>query len=222
MKARRRPLAAAVESIEMIPGVWRTTPSSDSSPATRASSSWSTEMTWPLARRMPRAMGRSYVGPAFFRSAGARLTVTRPNGNLPPELRMAARTRSWLSRTAASGSPTTTVPGTPCPTSTSTSTSTPSNPTTAHELTFASTVSLLPPTVLVTAPSVRDPTRCTRSVRQSFLESGEDSIGCKGYGAQAHPDRIEDGVANGRRHRADRGLAGPPHRLVWPVDEHDL
>lgn len=50
--------------------------------------------------------------------------VVPVEGNLPPELRTAARTRSWLSRTAASGRPTTTMPGMPWPTSTSTSTST--------------------------------------------------------------------------------------------------
>src|SRR5215211_5622432 len=44
-KARRIPLAAAVEIMEMMPGVWRTKPSSDSSPATSASSSCGEEDT---------------------------------------------------------------------------------------------------------------------------------------------------------------------------------
>ena len=52
------------------------------------------------------AMGRSYAGPSFLRSAGARLTVMRRIGNSQPELRIAARTRSRASWTALSARPT--------------------------------------------------------------------------------------------------------------------
>ena len=53
------------------------------------------------------------VVPAFFLSAGARLTVTRLTGNSRPQFLMEARTRSRASRTAASGRPTTSNWGSP-------------------------------------------------------------------------------------------------------------
>ena len=62
--------------------------------------------TMPWAARMPSAIGRSNEAPALRTSAGARLTVTRCSGNSKPELRIALRTRSRLSRTLASGRPT--------------------------------------------------------------------------------------------------------------------
>ena len=60
----------------------------------------------PAAARMPSAIGRSNDAPALRTSAGARLTVMRCGGNSKPELRIALRTRSRLSRTLASGRPT--------------------------------------------------------------------------------------------------------------------
>src|SRR4029450_2104970 len=63
-------------------------------------------ITAPVAARMPRAIGRSNEAPSFRRSAGARFTVMRSDGNGKPGLRIAVRTRSRLSRTAESGSPT--------------------------------------------------------------------------------------------------------------------
>ena len=57
-------------------------------------------------RGLPSAIGRSNDEPALRMSAGARLTVTRCGGNSKPELRIALRTRSRLSRTLASGRPT--------------------------------------------------------------------------------------------------------------------
>ena len=71
---------------------------------------------------MPSAIGRSNAAPTLRTSAGARLTVTRSGGNGKPELRIAVRTRSRLSRTVASGSPTIVTPGSPGDTSTSTET----------------------------------------------------------------------------------------------------
>ena len=62
---------------------------------------------------MPSRMGRSYTVPSLRRSAGERLTVIRETGNLQPTLRMAARTRSLASLTAASGSPTSSKAGRP-------------------------------------------------------------------------------------------------------------
>src|SRR4051812_31664262 len=83
-------------------------------------------------------MGRSNDDPAFRMSAGARLTVTRCSGNSKPELRIALRTRSRLSRTDGSGRPTIVKPGRPKDTSTSTSTVDASMPKTAAVRTHAS------------------------------------------------------------------------------------
>src|SRR5882724_9774588 len=63
-------------------------------------------MTTPVAARMPSAIGRSNEAPSLRRSAGARFTVIRSDGNAKPAFRMALRTRSRLSRTAESGRPT--------------------------------------------------------------------------------------------------------------------
>ena len=70
--------------------------------------SWSVSIC-SLAASIPRAMGRSKLGPSFFTSAGARLMVVRPMGNLKPELASAVVTRSRDSFTAASGRPTMTM-----------------------------------------------------------------------------------------------------------------
>ncbi len=83
----------------------------------------SSAITSPLANKMPRAMGRSKAGPSLRKSAGARLMTTLYRGNSYPEFCIALRTRSMLSFTAASGSPTTVALAKPRrATSTSTST----------------------------------------------------------------------------------------------------
>src|SRR5262245_57423903 len=87
---------------------------------------------------MPMAMGRSKLGPSFFTSAGARLMVVRPIGNLKPELDKAVLTRSRDSFTAASGNPTMTTTVSPHPALTSTSIGYASMPLTAAEQTLAS------------------------------------------------------------------------------------
>src|SRR6202041_1844714 len=59
---------------------------------------------------IPRAIGRSKLGPSFRTSAGARLMVILcPYGQRNPLLVMAEVTRSLLSLTAVSGSPTTAI-----------------------------------------------------------------------------------------------------------------
>ena len=52
------------------------------------------------------AIGKSYAGPSFFKSAGARFTVIRLFGKENPEFFIAALTLSRASCTALSGSPT--------------------------------------------------------------------------------------------------------------------
>src|SRR5262252_11230343 len=96
-------------------------------------------LTAPMAARMPSAMGRSKEAPSLRTSAGARFTVMRSEGKGKPALRMAVRTRSRLSRTAESGSPTVVNAGSPAVTSTSTRTSTPSTPSSAADSMRAST-----------------------------------------------------------------------------------
>src|SRR6266481_5888172 len=71
---------------------------------------------------MPTAIGRSKRPPSFGKSAGDRLTVMRPGGKLNPVVNNAERTRSLLSRTAVSGSPTMKKAGRPEPKCTSTRT----------------------------------------------------------------------------------------------------
>ncbi len=60
----------------------------------------------PSAISMPIAIGRSKAEPSFLMSAGARFTTTCFRGKSKPVFLSAARTRSLLSLTAASGRPT--------------------------------------------------------------------------------------------------------------------
>ena len=99
------PCARAATAIGSTPRAAWIAPSSDSSPSSTTSST-ARHSTTPAAASTPSAIGRSNAAPAFRTSAGARLTVTRSAGNSKPQLRMAARTRSRLSRTLASGRPT--------------------------------------------------------------------------------------------------------------------
>ena len=94
-----------------------------------------------LPRRGEDADGDGQVigGPTLRRSAGARLTVRRWLGKKRPLLVMAERTRSLLSRTAASGRPTTVIRSSPLAMSTSTWTGRASRPMTAQLCTLAST-----------------------------------------------------------------------------------
>ena len=131
------PCARAATAIGSTPRAAWMAPSSDSSPISTTSST-ARHSTTPAAASTPSAIGRSKAAPAFRTSAGARLTVTRSDGNSNPQLRMAARTRSRLSRTLVSGSPTIVNIGSPNDTSTSTLTATASMPNTAAVLTQAS------------------------------------------------------------------------------------
>ena len=89
-----------------------TRPSRESSPAIRYpfTISW---VRMPSAISMPMAIGRSKADPSFLISAGARLTTTCLSGKSNPVFLRAARTRSLLSLTAASGRPTVEKKGSP-------------------------------------------------------------------------------------------------------------
>lgn len=106
------------------PFTGRSAPSSASSPISAQSSRCFSE-TFSLAASTPAAMGRSYAGPSFLISAGARFTVMRRRGNSKPEFRTAEITRFLASRTEASGSPTMKRLGSPGAMSTSTVTRAP-------------------------------------------------------------------------------------------------
>ena len=121
---RRRACSARAST----PATGRSAPSSASSPTAATPPPPS---SWPDARRSASAIGRSYWGPAFLRSAGARFTTTRRGGIANPWLASAERTRSRDSCTAASGSPTTANAGRPARRSTSTLTVEVSRPRTA-------------------------------------------------------------------------------------------
>lgn len=108
-------------AIGKTPLIGRTSPLSASSPAMRQRPSRG--ISAPSATAiMPMAIGRSKLGPSFFKSAGARFTVVRDLDQRKPLLAMAVVTRSLLSRTAASGRPTSTIAGSPDPALTSIST----------------------------------------------------------------------------------------------------
>ena len=99
------PSRLAAAAIGSTPRAGWMEPSSDSSPSS-TTSAMCRRSTTPWAARMPSAIGRSNDAPALRTSAGARLTVIRWAGNSKPELRIALRTRSRLSRTPTSGRPT--------------------------------------------------------------------------------------------------------------------
>jgi len=98
------PVGAAI-AIGSTPRMPLMAPSRDSSPSTTVSS-MARRVSWPDVARRPSAIGKSNDDPALRTSAGARFTVMRCGGNGNPEFLIAARTRSRLSRTVASGSPT--------------------------------------------------------------------------------------------------------------------
>ncbi|KAG1246950.1 hypothetical protein G6F65_020417 [Rhizopus arrhizus] len=97
---------------------------------------------WPEASNNPSAMGRSNRPDSLGISAGDRFTVIRPGGNSKPLFRMAARTRSRLSRTSVSGNPTTLKLGSPGPRCVSTRTACACNPLSARLARTASVTTL--------------------------------------------------------------------------------
>ena len=81
-------------------------PESESSPA-NSNTARAPASIWPLAARMPKAMGRSNRPDSLGKSAGARLTmIFLLFGKTRPEFRMAERTRSRASLTSVSARPT--------------------------------------------------------------------------------------------------------------------
>src|SRR5580704_728247 len=94
---------------------------------------------------MPTAMGRSKRPPSLGKSAGDKFTVMRPAGKSNPAVSSAERTRSLLSRTTASGSPTMAKAGNPGPKCTSTRTSGAESPAGARLRTVLTRFSTPPP-----------------------------------------------------------------------------
>ena len=75
----------------------------------------------PCSFRIPIAIGKSKYVPSFLISAGAKFTITLPEGKEKPEFFIAECTLSFASFTALSGKPTILIPGTEKIASTSTS-----------------------------------------------------------------------------------------------------
>ena len=134
---RRSPRRASAATIGRIPGTDRISPPSDSSPTSAARPGAARTCSDPS--RIPSAIARSSDAPALRCSAGARLTVIRRGGCTNPAFRIAPRTRSRASWSAASASPTIVNPGRPPATSTSTRITRPSRPTTVADSSVAST-----------------------------------------------------------------------------------
>ena len=129
--------AAMAATIGRMPGTERISPSRPSSPSNATGTVPARTCSDPS--RMPIAIATSSDAPALRSSAGARLTVMRRGGNAKPALRIAPRTRSRASCTAASPSPTTVNPGNPGATSASTRIDRPSRPCNVADGTTAST-----------------------------------------------------------------------------------
>src|SRR3990167_9709625 len=128
-----KPFSLARIAAGKTPFVERNFPSSEISPIKILEET--SDINCPEAKSIPRAIGKSNEGPSFGRSAGARLTVIRRLGKLAQEFFIAARTRSFDSSTALSGSPTIEKAGKPEESIlTSTSIKTGFKPTVATEL----------------------------------------------------------------------------------------
>src|SRR5206468_12550755 len=126
-----RPSRCALSVIASAPRIGRSSPVNASSPANSYPANPAAG-TCPVAARMPRAIGRSNRPDSLGRSAGARLTVTLRDGNSNWAFCSAARTRSRLSLTSVSGSPTRLNAGNPPARCTSTATGGASNPESAR------------------------------------------------------------------------------------------
>ena len=131
------PWSRAATAIGRAPLIGRISPVRASSPMTKQRSSRGNSAR-SAAATIPTAIGRSKLGPSFLISAGARLIVVRSRGQRKPLFEIAVVTRSLLSRTAASGRPTTMTTGLPEPVLTSTSTWMASTPCSAAENTRVS------------------------------------------------------------------------------------
>ena len=131
------PFSRAAIAMDSAPRTVSTSPESDNSPTAARPPSASRSMI-PQDAMIASAMGRSYAGPSLRTSAGERLIVMRATGKLRRQLAMAARTRSRLSLTAASGRPTSSNMGIPSTVNASTVTRYPSMPDRPMLLTLAS------------------------------------------------------------------------------------
>ena len=99
------PASRPARTMESTPGTERISPCKESSPINITDARTSFGIT-PLAASTPMAIGRSRQEPSFFKSAGAKFTVTFSIGKKYPEFRIADWTRSFDSFTETAGSPT--------------------------------------------------------------------------------------------------------------------
>ena len=188
---RRRPARRAATATGSTPRVGWMPPSSDSSPTTSAVVEAARRARRRRAASTPSAIGRSKPAPTLRTSAGDRFTVIRVRGNSKPELRIAVRTRSPLSRTLASGRPTSVRPGKPFETSTSAKTSTASRPKSAAVRMRASTPAS------PASPGTHRPD--ARSLRHSLVASGRRSETARKLRGVPHPEIARAAIGRPRR-----------------------
>ena len=122
----RTPCSAAAIAMGSTPVTLRTVPSSASSPK-KPLSTGKPDGSCSEASSTAKSTGKSYTGPVFLISAGARFTVMRLTGHEKPLFFSALRTRSFASLTALSGKPTISKAGSPPEISASTVTRNPSS-----------------------------------------------------------------------------------------------
>jgi hypothetical protein len=116
-------------------------PSSASSPSV-TNSARALAGICPSLAKSASAIGRSKPVPSLRTSAGARLTSSRPAGNMKPELTIAARARSFDSLIERSGNPMIVSDGVPAAAFVSTRTIRPSTPRIAHAKAHGSTAGI--------------------------------------------------------------------------------
>ena len=137
------PSRLAASTAGSTPRIGRTRPSSANSPSNRLFSNLVGGIALP-ADSTAVASARSYTDPIFGNVAGDRAKVRRDDGQMNPQLVIAARTRSRDSCSAASGSPTRCTPGSPALISASISTVWPVTALTATEYALPRAISAHP------------------------------------------------------------------------------
>src|SRR3989304_8571471 len=101
------PFSLAIIAIGKTPLIVLNLPSNDNSPINNVLLDMSSEIEICLeVNKSPKAIGKSKAGPSFLISAGAKLIVVLLEGVETPEFFNAARTLSFDSSTALSGSST--------------------------------------------------------------------------------------------------------------------
>ena len=187
----------------------------------------------PETNSTPRAIGKSKRPDSLGISAGDKLTVSRPSGNSKPLLRIAARTRSRLSRTSASAKPTIPKLGSPRARWVSTRTTGASKPMserlskTASDMAFSKQPSMSCLSTLSRPDELKDPARqllidlnltCTcnnRAFGQTKIKRSTINQTDRHFQAWLHEPREHATVAPGSQYEHVHGsIVQPEHRTL--------